>query len=71
MFTNVWPTLPNRQGVLVTSELVRSIQDELDLEDGEVKDFSQEAPAAAPAETVAGKNPSGKNTGRRNLGSKG
>lgn len=40
MFMDIWPTLPNRQGVLVTPGLVRSIQDELDLEDGEIKDFS-------------------------------
>ena len=42
MFMDIWPILPNRQGVLVTPELVRSIQDELDLEDGEIKDFTTE-----------------------------
>ena len=41
-FMDIWPILPNRQGVLVTPELVRSIQDELDLEDGEIKDFTTE-----------------------------
>lgn len=42
MFMDVWPTLPNRHGVLVTSEMVQRLQDELDLEDGEIKDFTQE-----------------------------
>ena len=51
MFMDIWPILPNRQGVLITPELVRSIQDELDLEDGEIKDFMTEGlgrEAAAP-----------------------
>lgn len=28
-----WPTLPNREGVVVTPEMIERIQEELDLED--------------------------------------
>jgi hypothetical protein len=31
--TNTWPTLPNRQGLLVTTALVEQIIDEIDRED--------------------------------------
>ena len=38
-----WPTLPNREGVIVTSEMVERIQDELDHEDGDVIDHDDSA----------------------------
>jgi hypothetical protein len=45
VFAGIWPTLPNRQGVIITPQLVRGIQDEIDLEDGEIKDFTQKGAA--------------------------
>ena len=48
-----WPTLPGREGVIVTSEMVKRIQEELDLEDAEVKDFSKIYPQPKHRGTTA------------------
>lgn len=39
-----WPTLPNREGVVVTQEIVDRILDELDLEDATPFDHERDAP---------------------------
>ncbi len=41
---NDWPTLPNRQGVLVTPEMIERIQEELDLEDATPWDHETDQP---------------------------
>ena len=48
--TGTWPTLPGRDGLIVTTELVRRIEDAIDREDIEPADFAaDQPPASAPA----------------------
>jgi hypothetical protein len=39
-----WPTLPNREGVIVTPEMIERIQEELDLEDATAWDHETDQP---------------------------
>lgn len=39
-----WPTFPNREGPIVTNEMVRKIQDEIDAEEGVPWDFETNEP---------------------------
>jgi hypothetical protein len=43
-----WLSFPAREGLPVTSELVRQIQDDLDLEDAEAFDHGRQAPRVVP-----------------------
>ena len=44
-FDGDWLVLPNREGVVVTNEMVARIMEEIDLEDCEIKDFTKEVAA--------------------------
>ncbi len=39
-----WPTLPNRQGVVVTQEIIDRVLEELDIEDATPWDHERDAP---------------------------
>ena len=41
---DIWPTLPNRQGVLVTQAMVERIEEEIALEDGQAWDHEKNEP---------------------------
>jgi hypothetical protein len=47
-----WLTFPRRDGLPVTSDVVRQIQDDLDLEDAEAFDHERQAPRPAPSRSV-------------------
>lgn len=46
--TGTWPTLPGRDGLIVTTEVVRRIEDAIDREDIEPADFAADRPPASP-----------------------